>query len=107
MAETFRSRWFQEPGGAAARIRYAVRDDLFEAIDPHDAEATALIDYLGFNDHEVHEARRKHVRMVNDLLDVGDFTPEQARSWVREHPDNWLSFPTALEAHLGGPLLDG
>lgn len=75
------------------RIRYV--HGHFEPIDADDVEARHLIEFLGWNKWELSEERRKHVKRVKRLLELGETWSE-----VAKEPLN-LSYATALEAELG------
>lgn len=106
-ATFFQTRFFQKPGAFELRIRYAAKDSVYEEIAPADIEAVALIDFLGFNDHEAFEERRKHVARLRDIFQHAEWTREQQLEYLRRHPEE-LSYPTALAAELSldvDPLL--
>lgn len=107
-ASFFETKFFQQPGGFERRVQYLAEGaGVYEEIDPSDEEARALIDYLGLNDHDVSEERRKHVARLRDLFAAAGW----GRSVQIEHLSTYrdeLSFPTALSAELGldlDPLL--
>lgn len=100
-ASCFTDRFFQAPGGFERRIRYIAGEYIYEEIDPSDDAARSLITYLGLNDHEVLEERRKHVARLRDIFSINaaQWAPEQRLSFLRSHPAE-LSYPTALAAEL-------
>jgi hypothetical protein len=96
-ASFFTQKFFQVPRALEKRIRYVAEDCVYEEIDPGDDEARALIDYLGFNDPELQEERRKHVARVCDFF--ASRSKDQQLDHLRAYPAD-LSFPTALAAAL-------
>lgn len=108
-ARFFVTRFFQAAGAFERRIRYIAGDGVYEEIDPTDSEARALIDYLGLNDHDVVEERRKHVARLHDIFLRATWSAAQQLEHFHRHPEE-LSYPTALTAELGldiEPLLSG
>ena len=98
-AAFFASRFFQAAEGAG-RVQYDPVERVFRETDPADAEARALVDYLGFNDEDVFEQRRAHVRRIADLFEQAGWDATDRRlQWLREHPED-VAFPTALAAEL-------
>jgi hypothetical protein len=97
-AAFFDSLFFQDSAELSRRVAYVPGEMLYQEIDPADAEAAALVVYLGFNDHDLFEERRQHLLMLADLFSGWD----EARKikFLREHPKQ-LSFVTALAAELG------
>lgn len=95
----FQTRFYQQRGAFERRIRYVAADSIYEEVDPSDAEAVALIDFLGLNDHEAVEERRKHVARLRDIFDRARWTKEQQLEHLGRYPDE-LSYPTALAAEL-------
>lgn len=94
-ASFFATRFFQAPGAFERRIRYIAGDGVYEEIDPADTEAEALIDYLGLNDHDVVEERRKHVARLRDIFLRATWTAAQQLEHFHRHPEE-LSYPSAL-----------
>lgn len=88
------------PGAIAQRIEYLAEEGIFEARDPQDEEARALIDYLGVNESEVFEARHKHLTMVKDIFDCANFDTEKIYLYLEKH-QSLLSYPSALSVSLG------
>jgi hypothetical protein len=98
-AAFFHTRFFQRPGAFERRVRYVATDSAYEEVDPADVEARDLVDFLGLNDHETVEDRRKHVARLRDIFEQARWPAEQQLSYLGRHPEE-LSYPTALAAEL-------
>lgn len=59
-----------------------------------------MIDYLGLNDHELFEERRKHVDRLRDIFALAGWPTVRQLEHLRTHREE-LSFPTALACELG------
>ena len=101
----FDSRFFQD-AAHQGRVAYLAGEGVFAEASPGDDEARDLIDYLGFNDPELYEARRAHVARLRDLFRLAGWHAEEQRAWFRRFPHE-CSFPSALEGELGLPDLLG
>ena len=100
-AAFFASRFLQEPAETfAMRVGYVAEDGVYEETRRGDTEAAEFIDYLGFNDPELHEVRSKHVARLRDLFRDADWGANQQTRWFRDHSEE-TSFVTAIEETLG------
>ena len=63
-----------------------------------------MIDYLGVNDHDVREDRRKLVARLVDIFDAARWTREERLAHLAKYPGE-ASYPTALGACLGLDLV--
>jgi hypothetical protein len=96
----FADRSWQVPGAFAARVRFVVEDNAFDAVNPDDQATLDLLDYLGVNGYEVCEVRRTHLRGLKDTFELGGLDEAGRLAWLRDHPED-LSFPSALAATFG------
>lgn len=100
----FSTRFFQQPDELSKRIRYVQDSDLpggtFEPVDSDDRDAQNLIEYLGWNDHDLFMARQRHIKRLQRVFQDAGYTAEQQLEYFRDFPHD-MSYVTALEARLG------
>lgn len=92
------SLFFQDIKGFNARIVYESGN--YFPIDERDQESEELIEFLGFNEPELHDDRRDHIRRLREYFNEncgGD--SNKFLNYLSRHPAE-LSFPTAIEAEF-------
>ena len=86
------------PNSADLQDRIHYEDGIYVTTNETDEEAQNLIDYLGFNKHELTQDRNKHIARIKNLRQLcGD--EALFMETLAEAREN-LSFSTALEVEL-------
>lgn len=74
-------------------------DGIYEEIQENDQEAIDLIDFLGFNDHNLYKNRKRHLNRLRKNFDHASYNKEECIEYFRDHKED-LSFITAIEIEL-------
>lgn len=71
---------------------------MYEAVNPDDIEAEALIDFLGFNDNVLVGQRIAHINTLKTNQRDSGYTSLDMIAYLRNNPLTTLSYVTAIEA---------
>lgn len=102
-AAFFTSLFFQTLQTLLERIRY-VHDKLrlggiFEPVDPEDQDARDFISYLGWNEHDLYEARKRHLKRLRKTFKDANYSSEEQINYFKELAYE-LSYITVLESEF-------
>jgi hypothetical protein len=97
-APFFESLFFQNDTNFQQRVTYA--DGIYYELNEEDTEAKELIDFLGFNEAPLYEARRNHIKSLKKIFEAANWDKERQISFFRDEQKH-LSFITAIEQDLG------
>lgn len=99
-AAFFSTLFFQDQTEFDRRVQYDASDLVYEEVDIADSEAIELIDFLGFNHHNLFEQRRKHINRLKSIFKDAGYSIAQILDYLQRHPEE-LRFITAIEAEFG------
>lgn len=92
--------FFQNKRHLDSRIQYVVGEYVYEEIGLDDQEAFDFIDFLGLNDSQMFESRRRHItRLRNIFVDAGYSDNAAKIDYFKLHPEE-LSYVTSIEAEF-------
>jgi len=98
-APFFDSLFFQTPDEFSKRIIYVKGDFIYMKIDVNDTEAAGFIDFLGLNQKELTENRKRHIARLKVIFSLAHFNYDKGIEYFRKHKDE-LKFITAIEVEL-------
>jgi len=93
-AAFFKSLFFQKAGELQKRIKF--ENGIYIETDKKDQESIDLIDYLGFNHHDLCMQRKRHLNRLAKNFEDAKYSKNQCIEYFKEHRED-LSFITAIE----------
>lgn len=102
-ASFLKNRFFQDELALNQRIAYSLEQNIYYEIDEKDTEARDFIDFLGFNENPLFEARLQHIKSLESFFT--NWSADEISKYLKTRPKE-LSFITALEKAFDLTLFD-
>lgn len=97
-ASFFNTLFFQDENECNERIIYS-EDFLGWFYIGKDEEANQFIDFLGLNDPDLVEIRKKHIKRLKQLFEDANYNQNNILNYFRKYPEE-LSYISAIEKQL-------